>query len=71
MAAPKPHTVAVDPDGYYAVTSGRSGDVHRVTPYAYGMGAACSCEGFRRAGRCSHVDAVIAHVLRTVTAVAK
>lgn len=47
-------------EGHFEVTSGRSGQVYRVTPYG-GQDATCSCEGYRWSQKsCSHIRAVIA-----------
>lgn len=65
---PGGHQVRPDPAGYYAVTSGRSGRVYHVTPLG-GPAATCTgadggpCEGFRRRGTCSHIDAVRAYAV--------
>jgi hypothetical protein len=71
LHAVKPHVVTVNPAGFYEVTSGRSGKVYRVVPWATGTGADCPCEGYRHRGECGHVDAVIAFAWRELASVAQ
>jgi hypothetical protein len=56
-AEPVRHKVEPNKGGWYDVTSGRSGEVHKVTPVD-GINAKCTCKAGEFGRVCSHVRAV-------------